>query len=237
MQAAATRARIAILISGRGSNMQAFIAACEHGELDADICLVASNRADAGGLAIARAAGIPTACIEHRNYPDRESFDAALAACVCEHAPDLVLLAGFMRILTPVFITPFTGRLLNIHPSLLPKYPGLHTHQRALEAGDTDAGATVHFVTRALDGGPPILQARVPIIAGDTATHLADRVVALEHAIYPLAALWFLQGRLALTEQGAFLDGQKIPAHGIAYMPENTVCGDAVDYRNGLPGD
>ncbi|HEY7775542.1 MAG TPA: phosphoribosylglycinamide formyltransferase [Kineobactrum sp.] len=237
MQTAASRPRIAILISGRGSNMQAIIAACKRGELDAEVCLVASNRADAGGLDIARAAGIPTACIEHRNYADRESFDAALVACVREYAPDLVLLAGFMRILTPVFITPFTGRLLNIHPSLLPKYPGLHTHQRALEAGDTHAGATVHFVTQSLDGGPPVLQARVPIVTGDTAAHLADRVVALEHAIYPLAALWFLQGRLALTEQGAFLDGQKIPAHGIAYMPENTVCGTTADHRNELPGD
>lgn len=236
MQTTSARSRIAILISGRGSNMQAFIAACQRGELDADICLVASNRADASGLDIARAAGIATACIEHGDYPDREAFDAALVACVQQYVPDLVILAGFMRILTPVFITPFTGRLLNIHPSLLPKYPGLHTHKRALEAGDSEAGATVHFVTPALDGGPSILQARVPIVPGDTAETLATRVVALEHVIYPLAALWFLQGRLSLTEHGAYLDGQKIPATGIAYSPENAVRDITDDHRNGRPG-
>lgn len=213
------RGRIAILISGRGSNMGAFLEACQQGRLAADICLVASNRPDAAGLARAATAGIPTACVDHRDYPDREAFDAALVRCVQQRRPDLVILAGFMRILTPVFITPFSGRLLNIHPSLLPKYPGLHTHQRAIDAGDSEAGATVHFVTPELDGGPPVLQARLPMLPGDTADSLAARIIAVEHVIYPLAAQWFLQGRLTLNEQGAFLDGQKIPASGIEYRP------------------
>ncbi|QIB66393.1 phosphoribosylglycinamide formyltransferase [Kineobactrum salinum] len=213
------RGRIAILISGRGSNMVAFLEACEQGRLAADICLVASNRPDAAGLARAAAAGVPTACVDHRDYPEREAFDAALVRCVQQQEPDLVILAGFMRILTPVFITPFSGRLLNIHPSLLPKYPGLHTHQRAIDAGDSEAGATVHFVTPELDGGPPVLQARLPMLPGDTADSLAARIIAIEHVIYPLAARWFLQGRLILNKQGAFLDGQKIPPSGIEYRP------------------
>lgn len=213
------RGRIAILISGRGSNMEAFLEACQQGRLAADICLVASNRPDAAGLARAAAAGIPTTCVDHRDYPDREAFDTALVRCVQQRRPDLVILAGFMRILTPVFITPFSGRLLNIHPSLLPKYPGLHTHQRAIDAGDSEAGATVHFVTPELDGGPPVLQARLPMLPDDTADSLAVRIIAVEHVIYPLAAQWFLQGRLTLNEQGAFLDGQKIPASGIEYRP------------------
>jgi phosphoribosylglycinamide formyltransferase 1 len=225
----AAEGRIAILISGRGSNMGAIVDACDRGELPARVCLVLSNRADAEGLASARQAGIATACIPHGDYPDRESFDAALVERLQQAQPDLVILAGFMRILTPVFITPFAGRLLNIHPSLLPKYPGLHTHQRALDAGDAEAGSTVHFVTPELDGGPPVLQAKETILPDDTAESLAARVVALEHEIYPLAALWFLQGRLTLNPQGAFLDGQKIPAHGIAYRPQNAVRHAAAD--------
>lgn len=212
-----------MLISGRGSNLQAFIDACEDGRLDAEICLVLSNRADARGLERARAAGLRTACIEHRDYPSREAFDAALVECLTAHRADLVILAGFMRILTPVFTQPFFGRLLNIHPSLLPKYPGLNTHQRALDAGDQEAGATVHFVTDELDGGPPIVQARVPILPADDADSLAARVVQEEHHIYPLAARWFLQGRLTLNQDGAFLDGQKIPASGILYRPEDAL--------------
>lgn len=217
----AAQGRIAILISGRGSNMLAFLEACAQGALPARVCLVLSNRADAEGLASARQAGIETACIAHGDYADREAFDAALVKRLQAAQPDLIILAGFMRILTPVFITPFAGRLLNIHPSLLPKYPGMHTHQRALDAGDSEAGSTVHFVTQELDGGPPVLQARVPVLPGDTADSLARRVIALEHEIYPLAALWFLQGRLTLNEQGAFLDGQKIPANGIMYRPQD----------------
>ena len=214
------QARLAILISGRGSNMQAFIEACASGELDAQISVIISNNADAAGLERAAQAGIATCCIDHRAFPSREAFDQALVDQLQAHRADLVILAGFMRILTPVFIKPFAGRLLNIHPSLLPKYPGLHTHQRALDAGDTEAGVTVHFVTPELDGGPPIIQARVPIVAGDNAQTLAARVILEEHVIYPLAAQWYLQGRLKLTDQGAYLDGNPIPATGIQHLPQ-----------------
>ena len=214
------RARLAILISGRGSNLQAFIDACARGELNADIGVVISNNPAAAGLELAAAAGIPASCIDHRNFPSRETFDAALAAEVSRHGADLVILAGFMRILTPAFIEPFSGRLLNVHPSLLPRYPGLHTHQRALDAGDTEAGVTVHFVTLELDGGPPIVQARVPVLAGDTAQSLAARVIAKEHLIYPLAAQWYISGRLQLTDNGVRLDGEPIPATGVDYREE-----------------
>ena len=214
------RGRIAILISGRGSNMQAFIDACEAGELEADIALVLSNKPEAAGLTRAREAGIATACINHQEYDSREAFDAALVTCLQDYDVDLVILAGFMRILTPVFIDPFAGRLLNIHPSLLPKYPGLNTHQRALDAGDTMAGVTVHFVTAELDGGPPVIQARVPIQPEDDADSLAARIIVQEHVIYPIAARWFLQGRLKLQNNGATLDGHPIPETGIPYEPD-----------------
>lgn len=212
-------ARLAVLISGRGSNLQAFIDACSTGDLAAEICVVISNRPDAQGLERATAAGIASRCIDHRSYASREDFDRALAAEVGNWQPDLVILAGFMRILTPAFILPFAGRLLNVHPSLLPKYPGLNTHQRALDAGDAEAGVTVHFVTLELDGGPPIIQARVPILAGDTAQTLAARVIEREHIIYPLAAQWFISGRLQLTDEGVRLDGKPIPPTGIDYCP------------------
>ena len=211
------QARIAILISGRGSNMQAFIEACSSGTLDAQVSVVISNKPDAQGLLRAQAAGIATCCIDHQGFDSREAFDQALVNQLQAHDVDLVILAGFMRILTPVFIQAFSGRLLNIHPSLLPKYTGLHTHQRALDAGDKEAGVTVHFVTAELDGGPPILQARVAIKPDDTAATLAARVIVEEHAIYPIAAQWYLQGRLTLTDQGAYLDGNPIPTTGIAY--------------------
>ena len=214
------KARIAILISGRGSNMQAFIDACEGGDLNASIALVLSNKPEAAGLQKAAAAGIPTACVDHRQFDSRETFDAALVEQLEAVQPDLVILAGFMRILTPVFITPFAGKLLNIHPSLLPKYPGLDTHRRALDAGDKEAGVTVHFVTPELDGGPPVIQARVPIEPGDTAETLAARVIVQEHQIYPIAAKWQLQGRLKLNDHGATLDGKPIPPTGIDYEPD-----------------
>lgn len=199
--------------------MQAFIDACARGDLDAQVRVVISNRPDATGLHSAVSCGISTRCIDHREFPSRESFDQALVECLEEYSVDLVILAGFMRILTPVFIRPFSGRLLNIHPSLLPKYPGLHTHQRALEAGDSEAGVTVHFVTPELDGGPPVLQARVSVLAGDTAGSLAERVIVKEHEIYPLAARWFLEGRLRLGDDGAYLDDQRLPATGVDYQP------------------
>ncbi len=203
------KTRLAILISGRGSNMQTFIKACAQGSLDAEVGIVISNNPNAAGLQVAAQAGIPTRCINHREYVGREEFDAALVAELARHEVDLVILAGFMRILTPVFIAPFAGKLLNIHPSLLPKYPGLHTHQRALDAGDPEAGVTVHYVTQELDGGPPIIQARVPVHDDDTAETLAARVIELEHVIYPLAADWQLQGRLKLTAMGATLDSSQ----------------------------
>jgi len=210
--------RLAVLISGRGSNLLAVLRACAGGALDAKVAVVLCNNRDAPGLAVAANAGIATQIIDHRQYARREDFDAALLAALAAHDPDAVLLAGFMRILTPVFVTPLTGRLLNIHPSLLPKYPGLNTHQRALAAGDREAGVTVHFVTTELDGGPPVLQARVPILAGDTVDTLSARVLAQEHAIYPLATRWLLQGRLRLTAAGAELDGQRLPAAGLPYV-------------------
>ena len=208
---------IAILISGGGSNLQAFIDAAASGQLQAKISLVISNNPDAAGLQRAANAGIEALCIDHREYEHRETFDAALTNALQEHDIDLVILAGFMRILTPVFIEPYLGRLLNIHPSLLPKYPGLHTHQRALDARDNEAGATVHFVTPELDSGPPVVQARVAIGANDTADTLAAKVIVEEHKIYPLAAQWFMQGRLILTNEGASLDGEALPDCGVQY--------------------
>lgn len=217
---AAQRPRLAVLISGQGSNLQAFIDACDRGELPAQIALVISNNPEAAGLQRAERAGIATKCINHRDYESREAFDEALVDALRAHAVDLVILAGFMRILTAVLIEPYLGRMLNIHPSLLPEYPGLKTHQRALDAGDSEAGATVHFVTQELDGGPPVIQARVPIQHGDTADSLAARVAAQEHTIYPIAARWYLEERLALSGNGATLDGTLIPATGIEYTDD-----------------
>lgn len=207
--------KLAVLISGSGSNLQAFIDACTSRELPAEIALVLSNRPDAGGLARAEAAGIPTRVVDHKDYSEREAFDRALVEALDPAGADLVILAGFMRILTPVFITAYRGRLLNIHPSLLPKYPGLNTHQRAMEAGDSHTGATVHFVTEELDGGPPVVFARVPIHADDSVAELAARVQQREHVIYPLAARWFAEGRLQLDGDRALLDGEELPAGGV----------------------
>ena len=206
--------RLVILISGSGSNLQVFIDAVRNGSLHADLRAVISNRPDAQGLTRAQRAGITTHTLDHRDFASREAFDSALAQQVDEHQPDLVILAGFMRILTSTFVARFQGRLLNIHPSLLPSYPGLHTHQRALDAGDRFAGATVHFVTEELDGGPSVLQARVPIQAGDDAVSLAARVLEQEHRIYPLAARWFCEGRLRLDNGKAVLDDQVLPPTG-----------------------
>ncbi|MDZ7782610.1 MAG: phosphoribosylglycinamide formyltransferase [Halioglobus sp.] len=215
-----SRAGLAILISGRGSNMQAIIDACDRGELDARVAVVIGNNPGAAGLERAAEAGIPTHCVDHRQFATREDFDRAVLDELAPYDIELALLAGFMRILTPVFIEPLAGRLLNIHPSLLPRYRGLDTHQRAIDAGDREAGVTVHFVTPELDGGPPVLQARVPILSGDTAATLADRVIEKEHVIYPLAVRWHIQGRLALRGDGAYLDGELIPPTGIQYTED-----------------
>lgn len=211
---------IAVLISGTGSNLQAFIDAVASGQLQAKISLVISNNPGVAGLQRAADAGIETLCIDHRDYEHRETFDAALTNALQEHDIDLVILAGFMRILTAVFIEPYLGRLLNIHPSLLPKYPGLHTHQRALNAGDDEAGVTVHFVTAELDSGPPVMQARVAISNDDTPGTLAAKVHVVEHKTYPLVAQWFMQGRLRLTNEGASLDGEALPECGVQYPQE-----------------
>ncbi|TVQ93314.1 MAG: phosphoribosylglycinamide formyltransferase [Chromatiaceae bacterium] len=204
---------LVVLISGSGSNLQALIDAQQAGALPVDIRAVISNRADAFGLTRAAAAGIPTRALDHRAFPERDRFDAALAALVETFSPGLMVLAGFMRILTPAFVQRYAGRLLNIHPSLLPRYRGLHTHARVLAAGDREHGATVHFVTAELDGGPAVLQARVPVLADDDADRLAARVLTQEHLIYPLAVRWFAEGRLRLGPDGTpRLDGQPLRA-------------------------
>jgi phosphoribosylglycinamide formyltransferase-1 len=203
--------RLAVLISGSGSNLQALIDASQQRDARYQIGLVISNRADAYGLERAQRAGIPTQVLSHRGFESRAAYDQALAKRLHEAAPGLIALAGFMRILTPDFVEQWQGRMLNIHPSLLPNYRGLHTHQRVLEAGDSVHGATVHFVTAELDGGPAILQARVPVRADDDAERLAARVLEQEHRIYPLATRWFAEGRLALGTDGrARLDGQPL---------------------------
>ena len=189
---------VVILISGRGSNMEALLAAVARGELPVRVAAVISNRPDATGLKTAAAQGVPTAVVDHKAHAGREAFDAALAECIDGYAPDLVVLAGFMRILTEGFVRHYDGRLLNIHPSLLPSFPGLHTHQRALEEGVRIHGCTVHFVTPALDHGPVVVQAAVPVLDGDDEATLAARVLQQEHLVYPLAVRWFAEDRLTL---------------------------------------
>ena len=189
--------KLVILISGRGSNMEAVVRACARERWPARVAAVIASRPDAAGLAFAASQGIATAVVDHRQYPDREAFDAALAAQIDGFAPDLVLLAGFMRVLTTSFVDRYAGRMLNIHPSLLPSFPGLKTHQQALDAGVRLHGASVHFVTSQLDHGPIVAQAAVPVLAGDDAATLAARVLAAEHILYPRAVRWFVEGRLA----------------------------------------
>ena len=200
----------AVLISGSGTNLQAFIDATQSGNLDLHLGVVLSNQPAAAGLVRARKASISVECVEHRNFPDREQFEAALVSKLDQYEPDLIILAGFMRILTPVFINHFAGRIFNIHPSLLPKYPGLDTHQRAIDAGDQWHGSTVHFATEELDGGPRIIQGRVPVLPDDTAETLAARVLKVEHQIYPQAAALFAAGRLEYRDGGAWLDGARL---------------------------
>lgn len=212
-------ARIVVLVSGNGSNLQALIDATSgrHPEtrLSGSVVAVISNRPNAYALQRAREASIEAVVLDHTLFDQREDFDRALLALVSSYSADLVILAGFMRILSPVFVAALTGKLLNTHPSLLPKYPGLNTHQRALDAGDVEHGVTVHFVTEELDGGPPIVQARVPIVDSDTTDILAARVLQQEHRVYPLAAHWFTSGRLQLRDGLAWLDGRRLPASGI----------------------
>lgn len=187
---------IVILISGRGSNMEAIVQRCAAEGWPARVAAVISNRAEAGGLQFAAAHGIATAVVPHKAFATREAFDDALATAIELHAPDLLVLAGFMRILGPVFVRRYEGRMLNIHPSLLPAFPGLHTHERALQAGCKLVGATVHFVTAELDHGPIVMQSVVPVHPGDDADVLAARVLATEHQIYPRAVRWFVEDAL-----------------------------------------
>lgn len=206
----AARLPIAILISGRGSNMRAIAERAADGSLPVDIRVVVSDQANAGGLEIAREMGLRTEVLSPREFPDRASFDRALAALVARYAPKLIVLAGFMRILTPAFIAPFAGRIVNIHPSLLPKYRGLHTHRRALEACDDLHGVTVHFVTEELDGGPLIIQSCIDVRPGDTESALSARVQRQEHTLYPQVIEWFATDRLALDGDAVTLDGKKL---------------------------
>ena len=207
---------IVVLISGSGSNLQAIIDACSSGFIPGKVSAVISNKANAYGLVRANEAGISTQVLSHKSYASRDNYDAALADAIEQHKPDLVVLAGFMRILTPAFVQHFSGRLLNIHPSLLPKYQGLTTHQRAIDAGDAEHGCSVHFVTEQLDGGPVILQAKVPVFADDDAQNLAERVHEQEHRIYPLVVRWFCQNRLQQHADQAWLDGNVLAANGYA---------------------
>ncbi|MBU3600345.1 phosphoribosylglycinamide formyltransferase [Polynucleobacter sp. 30F-ANTBAC] len=191
---------IVILISGRGSNMEAIVRAAQKEAWPAKISAVISNRPDAGGLDFARSHNIPAESLDHRQFESRQAFDAALIKLIDTYQPDLVVLAGFMRILTADFVQHYEGRLLNIHPSLLPLFPGLATHEQALEAGVQEHGATVHFVTEALDHGPIVLQASVPVVSGDTPDTLAQRVLKQEHIIYPRAVRWFIDNRISIDQ-------------------------------------
>ncbi|MYM65001.1 phosphoribosylglycinamide formyltransferase [Pseudomaricurvus sp. HS19] len=205
---------IVVLISGSGTNLQALIDAQLQDRLGCRISAVISNRPGVKGLQRAEQAGIPALVLDHTGFDSREAFDAALMTLIDDHDPALVVLAGFMRILTADFTRHYLGRMLNIHPSLLPKYPGLHTHQRALDAGDREHGATIHFVTPELDDGPNVIQAIVPVIAGDDAASLAQRVQVQEHIIYPQAVAWFTSGRLQMQDNHCLLDGEPLPPSG-----------------------
>lgn len=200
----------AVLISGSGSNLQAFIDAVAEGSLNVRLAVVISNRAEAFGLERARRAGIDALCIDHNDFESRQAFDRDIARALDRYQPDAVILAGFMRILTPEFVQRYAGRMLNIHPSLLPKYPGLDTHRRAIDAGDAWHGSTVHFVTEELDGGPGIVQGRVPIVAGDDPDALAARVLHIEHRIYPHALGLLADGRIQFRDGMAWLDDEPL---------------------------
>ena len=212
--------RIVVLISGSGTNLQAIIDACDSADYPAAVVGVVSNKRDAYGLTRAQEANIKTTALSHKDFESRESYDQALIKKIDLFTPDVIVLAGFMRILTPAFVQHYQGKLLNIHPSLLPKYQGLNTHQRAIDAGDKEHGVSVHFVTEELDGGPVILQAKVPVFDGDTSDDLAARVHEQEHRIYPLVVKWLCQKRLSMKIEGndehAILDDSILPPSGYA---------------------
>lgn len=216
--------RLVVVLSGRGSNLEAIIDGVHRAEaVDARIVGVCSNRPQAPGLAVAEAAAIATRCVDHRAHPSREAFETALGAALDAFEPDLVLLAGFMRILTPGFVDRYSPHMLNVHPSLLPDFPGLDTHARALERGDPVAGASVHVVTPELDAGPVIARIRVPVRDGDTAERLQTRVLAAEHRLYPAVIAWEAAGRLALGRDGVCLDGRRLPPTGVDFRMRDEV--------------
>ncbi|WP_300174023.1 phosphoribosylglycinamide formyltransferase [uncultured Aliivibrio sp.] len=206
---------IVVLVSGSGTNLQAFIDACGNKIPNARISAVISNKSDAYGLQRAVNAGINIHSLSATGYESREKYDEALATLIDLHQPDVIILAGFMRILSDAFVLRYQGKMLNIHPSLLPKYPGLHTHQRAIDAGDKEHGTSVHFVTPELDGGPVILQAKVPIFEEDTIEEVASRVQAQEHVIYPMVANWLAEERLTMQNGKAILDGNILGPSGL----------------------
>ncbi len=212
-------ARIVILISGSGSNMLAIAESCKKQEMDANVVAVISNRPGVAGLDRAEQLNIETQVVDHTQFSTREEFDVNLIRAIDEHSPDLVILAGFMRILTADFVRRYKGRLLNIHPSLLPKYKGLHTHKRALEAEDKEHGVTVHFVSEDLDGGPNIIQAIIPILDDDNENSLQSRVQLQEHVIYPIAVKWFTEGRLSMLKGDAYFDNEPLPENGLQLTP------------------
>ncbi|MDX7991302.1 phosphoribosylglycinamide formyltransferase [Xenorhabdus littoralis] len=208
--------KIVVLVSGNGSNLQSIIDACQQNRINGHISAVFSNNADAYGLQRAEQAGISAHFLDPKAYADRISYDIALLKAIDQYEPDLVVLAGYMRILSPDFVQHYQGRLLNIHPSLLPKYPGLHTHRKAIENGDKEHGTSIHFVTEELDGGPVILQAKVPIFEGDEEEDVISRIQIQEHTIYPLVIGWFLNGRLVMEGNTALIDGKVLPPQGYA---------------------
>ncbi|MEM7431406.1 MAG: phosphoribosylglycinamide formyltransferase [Pseudomonadota bacterium] len=202
--------RVAILISGSGTNLQSFIDAEARGESAYTVCHVFSNRADAYGLERAQRANVPTDAVAHTEFESRDEFDRTVGDILDAHSPDILVLAGYMRILSAEFVARYAGRILNIHPALLPAYPGLDTHQRVLDAGETHHGSTVHFVTEELDGGPPVLQGRLQIGVNETAGQLMRRVQDIEHRIYPQCTNWFAEGRLEFRHGAAWLDGKQL---------------------------
>jgi phosphoribosylglycinamide formyltransferase-1 len=211
------RARLAVLISGQGSNMVAIAQACRSGQIPAAVAIVIADVPEAGGILRAEELGIPVRVVDRRSFrrdgkPDRETFEAALAAAIDASGADYIILAGFMRVLSPAFTARYAGRMLNIHPSLLPRYTGLDTHARALAAGDREHGASVHFVTGELDGGPLIAQAAVPVHAGDSVASLSGRVHAREHMLYPMVIEWLTRGRLLWNDGHPTLDGAPLVA-------------------------
>ena len=216
------KARVVVLISGSGSNLQALIDGVTSGDLPIELVAVISNRPGVLGLERAANASIPAQLLDHKTFTDRESFDRALMDKIDSYQPDLIVLAGFMRILTAEFTQHYLGKMLNIHPSLLPKFQGLHTHQRAIEAGEQRHGVTVHFVTAELDGGPAIVQASVPVFENDDASSLAKRVQRQEHVIYPLAVKWFAEGDLCMINGKSMLKGEPLPSSGFQIWSDET---------------